>query len=359
MNPAIHSTLHSVLNTKPESAMLASGLRGPSPVQQTLSSEESAARNAASPFSLLNETAYRRWRESKLDSYPRRIEDLLEPVRDLNNLTAEEKTGILTCIQRANMAVYAGPIESKVEAADESFALAHILGLSAQFDLGAVDANWLAGEDGVSRIEVAQGKDEFEARRGEFIPYTDRPIRWHTDGYYHPQGRRIRSLLLHCARPAASGGENALLDHEMAYIALRDENPDYIRALMAEDALTIPPRLEAKGAARIQQSGPVFSIEADGGLAMRYTARTVSIDWRQDAATSVAVAALTRILATSAWVLKLKLQAGMGILCNNVLHDRSGFVDDASAPRLIFRARFLQPIAAAPQSVATLQRFDL
>ena len=35
----------------------------------------------------------------------------------------------------------------------------------------------------------------------------------------------------------------------------------------------------------------------------------------------------------------------MGILCNNVLHERSGFVDDASAPRLLFRARYYDRVA--------------
>ena len=54
--------------------------------------------------------------------------------------------------------------------------------LGAQLGLHRLDANWLADEDGVSRIAVSQAHDG----RGGFIPYTDRAIRWHTDGYYHP-----------------------------------------------------------------------------------------------------------------------------------------------------------------------------
>ena len=32
-------------------------------------------------------------------------------------------------------------------------------------------------------------------------------------------------MILHCVRPARQGGDNRLLDHEMAYIALRDADP--------------------------------------------------------------------------------------------------------------------------------------
>ena len=35
----------------------------------------------------------------------------------------------------------------------------------------------------------------------------------------------------------------------------------------------------------------------------------------------------------------------MGLLCNNVLHDRAGFIDDAEYPRLLQRARFYDRIA--------------
>jgi hypothetical protein len=37
----------------------------------------------------------------------------------------------------------------------------------------------------------------------------------------------------------------------------------------------------------------------------------------------------------------------MGLVCNNVLHDRAGFVDDALQPRLLYRARYLDRVRAA------------
>ena len=94
-----------------------------------------------------------------------------------------------------------------------------------------MDANWLADEDGISQIRVSQATDG----RGGFIPYTDRAIRWHTDGYYHPGERRIHGMILHCVRPALSGGVNALFDHEMAYLAMRaSTGRAALRARLAE-----------------------------------------------------------------------------------------------------------------------------
>jgi len=213
--------------------------------------------------------------------------------------------------------------------------------LGAQLGLRQLDANWLADEDGISQIRVSAQTDG----RGGFIPYTDRPIRWHTDGYYHPAGRRIRGMILHCVRPAASGGVNGLLDHELAYIALRDASPDHVQALMQPDAMTIPAREDDDGVARPAQSGPVFAVDGDGSLHMRYTARTRSIEWKADAATRAAVAALEALLAgDTPWILRTRLEPGMGLVGHNVLHERTAFRDDPALPRLLYRARYLDRV---------------
>lgn len=286
------------------------------------------------PFDLADPSAYRQWRSRKLRACPERISDLLVEVADPARLDGAERAAILERCRRANMAVYA----SRTTREDGGL----LVELGARLGLHRLDANWLAGEDGVSRIEVAA-----HGARGDFIPYTDRPIRWHTDGYYHPPGRRIRAMLLHCVRNAGEGGENALLDHEIAYIRLRDADPDYIRALLAPDAMTIPERADAAGVARPAESGPVFSVCPDSGrLHMRFTARTTSIEWKDDAATRAAVGCLLGLLdSDDPAVLRCKLQPGMGLVCNNVLHDRSGFRASGQAPRLLLRARFLDRVA--------------
>ena len=99
----------------------------------------------------------------------------------------------------------------------------------------------------------------------------------------------MRAWLLYCAQPAAEGGANELLDHEIAYIRIRDENPDWIRALMATDAFTIPRNSEGGEQIRPDHGGPVFSISpVDGSLHMRYSARQRNIIWKDDKATQEA-----------------------------------------------------------------------
>lgn len=306
---------------------------------QVLANDDTAT--PSSPFSLAEPAAYRRWREWKLDHAARRAEDLLVDVGDPSALTASEACALNRRCLHDNMAIYRAPATAGVQ--DKG--LPRALGM--QLGLVDLDANWLADEDGISSITPGADGDT----RADFIPYTDRPIRWHTDGYYNPPERRIRGMLLHCVRPAATGGENALLDPEIAYILLRDENPDYIRALAADDAMTIPARTDEAGVARGAQPGPVFSVDAQSGdLHMRYTARARSIAWRDDTATAAALAALAALLAgterSRPWIFRLRMEAGMGLVCNNVLHDRAGFSDaGASHRRLIYRARFHDRIA--------------
>lgn len=288
----------------------------------------------AHPFDLAQPQAYQQWRAQRLACQPRLAIDLVVDVADPRMLQNQERSALLKCCERANMAIYRSPVTNE----DKGIALQ----LGRQLGLHRLDGNWLADEDGISPIAVAKPVGD----RSAFIPYTNRPIKWHTDGYYHPAHRPIRAMILHCVRPASQGGETALMNHEMAYIALRDANPEWIRVLMAPDAMTIPERLDDDGVARPEQAGPVFSVDRQSGeLHMRYTARTRSIVWKDDTNTREAVAFLARFLdSDSPYVLRLRLQAGMGLICNNVLHDRAGFEDDPMQPRLLYRARYLDRI---------------
>lgn len=271
-----------------------------------------------------DEGAYHRWRERKFENHPSSIEELIVEVENPESLNRTERDAIFERIEKANMAIYASP---RPHPDMRLFAR--------QFGLENLDANWLAGEDGISRIEVSEDGHGY-------IPYTNKPIKWHTDGYYNPSDRKIRAMLLHCAESAEDGGENRLLDHEILYCLLRDQNPDFIAALSALDAMTIPERTDESGVARRAESGPVFSLDQDGHLHMRYTARTRSIAWKQDETTQAAVAALESILASpSPYIFHARLEPGMGLVCNNVLHDRSGFTGNG---RLLYRARYYDRI---------------
>lgn len=299
-----------------------------------------------SPFHPDNAAGYQAWRAAKLAGYPRRGEDLIVEVADPHRLTAAEYEAIWQRIAKTNMALYAtrlGETEDKPA----------VRALSRQFGLERLDANWLADEDGISSLTprdddtsdpAARPAGQDPGKRGDYIPYTHHRIRWHTDGYYNPPARRILAMTLHCVRQAATGGENDLLDHEIAYIALRDANPEHIRALMAADAMTIPARVDESGTARGDETGPALLVE-DGRLHLRYTARTRSIAWKNDAATQAALLALENLLAAPAsGVFTLRLQPGMGLICNNVLHTRAGFEDTPEHRRLLYRARYHDPL---------------
>ena len=292
---------------------------------------------SASPFNLDDDRSYRRWRAAKLDACTAPGAAAVVELGDPGALSAVERQALLQALSRHNLVVYRGPASEAGPALQ--------LALARQLGLQHGDTNWLAGEDGISRITRSDAPEG----RGGFIPYTDRALRWHTDGYYHPAGRRIRSMLLHCVRPAAEGGESALLDHEIAYILLRDAAIGHVRALMANDAMTIPARLDEDGVARAAQAGPVFSVDpVDGRLHMRYTARSRSIEWKDDTPTRQAAACLQALLQSELpQLLRLRLEAGMGVVTHNVLHDRSAFVDDAARPRLLYRARY-RDLSVAP-----------
>ena len=291
---------------------------------------------ANSPFDLANETGYRAWRDARLAAYPRSIDELIVPLANPRQLTPDEFGALKSRCARANMAIYSAP---HLPAADKS--LPHQL--ARQLGLSRLEGNYLADEDGLSSITPA---DDAARERGEFIPYTHKPINWHTDGYYNTPDRRILGMTLHCAQDAETGGENALLDHEIAYIQLRDIRPEYVAALMQPDAMTIPARMDDDNIARAEQSGPVFSVDPEQGfLYMRYTARTRSIVWKNDATTLAAVKTLADILTSSEYILSAQLAPGMGLICNNVLHTRSAFSDSPERRRLLYRGRYYDRLA--------------
>ena len=285
-----------------------------------------------SPFDLADDSAYQRWREGKLNDAPTRLEELVVEINDPRKLTQAEHQAILERCRRANMAIYVGRTGD-----DPDKGIPTQLG--AAFGLQRLDHNRGADDDAVTSLTV-----QTDARHRDYIPYSNRPIAWHTDGYYNAPELRIDSLLLHCVHPAEQGGANDLLDHEIAYILLRDQSPEAIRALMHPDSMTIPASHVDGEQVRPDRPGPVFLVRADGQLHMRYTNRARNIVWRDDPLTREAVAQLKALLGQpTAWHLQGRLESGWGLISNNVLHTRTGFSDGA-IPRLLYRARYYDRI---------------
>jgi len=287
-------------------------------------------------FDKSNQSEYLRWRESRLARAIRDPGELVVEIAAPGAPTEAERKAVLDRCRRANMAVYACRETGEDLAPGEM--KARLAALGAAFGLRRLDRNLCADEDGITALEVRGG-----GTAGEYIPYSNRPLSWHTDGYYNSEDEQVRGIILHCARPAAQGGANALMDPDLAYIRLRDRDPAFAEALMHPEAMTIPANTMGGQEIRPARVGPVFSVDPrSGALHMRYSARKVNVVWRDDAATRAAVDFLNGLLAEDGPdILHWRLEAGQGYIGNNVLHNRSAFADgDEGAGRLLYRARY-------------------
>lgn len=283
----------------------------------------------SSPFNPDDNDVYEAWRDSKLKDYPSSIGDLIVEIKDPRLLSKTEHQALLDVCRKSNMVIYAGTTSTDP---DPEIALS----MGRNFGVQGLDNNWLADDSGLTSLTVAA-----DGVRQHYIPYTNQAINWHTDGYYNTSQKQIHSLLLHVVQRAAEGGGNALMDHEIAYILLREKNPDYIRALMAPQVMTIPARITEGRIERPEETGPVFSITEHGDLHMRYTIRVNNVNWSEDPITQEALDYLQQILySDSPYIFRGLLEAGMGLVSNNVLHDRMAFTDNEQYKRHLYRARY-------------------
>lgn len=280
-----------------------------------------------------NEAHYREWRATKLAHYPKNIADLVVEIGGLEGLLSAERNKILESLRRTNMAIYTCRDPSADRQAIKTFA--------ANFGLQRLDHHLCANDDGVAELTVAT-----EDRRAGYVPYSDRSLSWHTDGYYNEDPRHVRAVVLHCAEAAQSGGENAILDPEVAYIRLRDADPAFVSAFEHPQCMTIPANVGEQGEIRAAVVGPVFSRdEVSGALHMRFSARKKNIHWRDDPATTAAREYLADMLADeNGPVLSYRLLPGQGLISNNILHNRTAFNDGPGNKRLLYRARFFDRV---------------
>lgn len=296
------------------------------------------------PFNLENDVAYQHWRQLKLECFPENLESLIVAVHDVDAVSDDELARLKQVILKNNLVIY--------DLGEQQVSKAQIRQFARNVGLEQIDNNICSDEDSITSLEVSD-----EGQKRIYIPYTNRRLSWHCDGYYNTLDHQIRGMMLHCARPAASGGENMLLDHEMLYIQLRDENPDYIQGLMHPETMTIPANNEGENGEQIRgaQTGPVFSVEKSAGnLHMRYSARTRNIEWRNEPATLAARDKISELLESSPYILRYRLKAGQGVICNNVLHNRTAFEDSEAQHRLLYRARFYDRVAGTDVKLAMM-----
>jgi alpha-ketoglutarate-dependent taurine dioxygenase len=274
---------------------------------------------------------YQQWRDVVINSRRPSLADLLVEVADPYQLSVQEKQDISERCIRYNMVIYE-ILDPEIR--DKS--LVHALGQ--QLGLVQLDSNLRADEDSVSSLQVRSQAGN------QYIPYTNKALSWHTDGYYNRLDKQIFAIIMHCVRPAEQRGVNRLLDPRQVYIALRESDPAYVEALIHPQAMTIPDNVENGKVIRAAQSGPVFLIKSDGRLHMRYSARKRNIIWRDTPETKAAVSMINELLADDNNVLQVGLKPGQGIICNNVLHNRTGFTDGKEQGRLVYRARYYDAV---------------
>jgi len=284
-------------------------------------------------FDLENEAAYAAWRRSKLAVTPRAGAAKVLKVVDLSQPTESEQNAILQQVSESNFAIY----QAENYSDDEGEVGAQLRQFTDAFGLRIAEAHRSAGNNGVVALRVSMA----EHQRG-FIPYSRKAMNWHTDGYYNSEADTIRAFVLHCVRQADIGGQSQVIDNEIAYIRLRDESPEAVALLMDTAAMTIPKSPEADGSVRPVSIGPVFFIENEK-LIMRYTARTRSISWKDEATKKAAVLLQELLEFERDYLHTLTLQPGQGILNNNTLHNRTAFdpsADTGSSQRMLYRVRF-------------------
>ena len=283
-------------------------------------------------FDLKSVDAYQQWREKKLAAYPLRLAQHTVNIADIENPSPAEIIQIQHSCQKINMAFYR--FSSRVKNEKKL-----IYQLGKRLGLSKLDNNLCADIDHLTSLRVTQHKGQHD-----YIPYTDKRLSWHSDGYYNAKNKPIVGMLLHCVVPAMQGGESLLMDHEILYILLRDQNPAWIKALMKQDVLTIPANIFQQKVIRPARSNAVFSFLPTGQLHMRYSARLKNIEWQKDADTQDALQFIQTFWQqkNSQYILRYTLQAGEGLICNNVLHRRTAFTDSdhTAKKRLLYRGRY-------------------
>lgn len=290
-------------------------------------------------FELDNEPAFKHWCDAKIAAYDRRGSQnfaLLVDIESDGTIDDSSLETIRSQIEAYNFALY------RLNGKSDDH-LATVKNIGCQMGLKELDKNLCAREDRITQLSVKE-----QGQASTYIPYSNKAIGWHTDGYYNPMHQRVLAMVLHCERPALSGGVNQLLDPDMVYIHLRKQDPRFITALSDPAVMCIPENVQDGEMIRPRTCSAVFLLEPeenDSVLAMRFSKRKRNIDWAEDSLTQEALGCLFEYLdADTPYHIEYRLNAGEGVINNNVLHTRSAFEDNEQHRRIYYRARYYNRI---------------
>lgn len=272
---------------------------------------------------------YETWRDEKLANYHSKPASLFVEISNPLQLSSAEKKAIADNCRNNNLSFIKVKPNDDIRGAIRS--------INAQLGLVDFDQHLCMEDDGLVVIE-----DTNAPKKGGYVPYTNKALNWHTDGYYNPMNALVGAFSLYCIQPATEGGESHWIDPEMLYIHFREFNPDIISALSQPTTLTIPERREGSKIVREASIGPVFFIDKTSQKPkMRFTQRKRNINWLETTEIIDALSELNAFLAGETEIHhQYKLSAGEGLICNNVLHNRLSFIDSAQQKRKLLRGRY-------------------
>ena len=281
-----------------------------------------------------NSDDYKYWRDEKLANAVNSIKGCVVGIDNPYELTPTEKSKIQQLCWHNNFALF--EISVQENPADA------IVQLNRQFGLVDYDQHLYVQNDGLAYITQNNKQSQTE-----FIPYTDKAIGWHTDGYYNAINNRVRAFSLFCVTPASIGGTNQWIDPQMVYILLKEDNADVVAALTHSQAMTIPAHIVDGVSRRETSVGPIFFMDdSTDELSMRYTQRKRNIEFHHSTEVKDAVKRLDKLLAIKTiHHFEHTMSANQGLICNNVVHNRTVFTDNPNQPRLLLRGRYSNRIS--------------
>ena len=265
---------------------------------------------------------YKRWKDKKLGTFTKNPDELTVHITSPNAISKPEKSMVISLLENHNIVFF--HIDSVRQTSKTT-----IKNFASQIGLGNYELDSQSDEDGLTEI-----KDIKENKKlSEYVPYTTKELNWHTDGYYTDQKNSVLSWLLFCKSSAESGGINKYLDHEIAYILFNNKSKR-LEDLMLDDACCIPENSVTK---RKEVFNPVFMFK-NKRLHMKFSMRNKNIIWNKNSLQAIDM--LKSIIKDSSeYHITKKLDTGMGVITNNVIHMRTAFTNSKNKNRLLYRLR--------------------
>ena len=114
---------------------------------------------------------YKRWKDKKLESFTRNIDDLTVHISNPNSVSKPEKNKVISLLRSNNLAFFnIDNISYKDKSSIKRFAF--------QIGLGDYELDSRSDDDGLTEIKEHKHNDKIS----EYIPYTTKELNWHTDG---------------------------------------------------------------------------------------------------------------------------------------------------------------------------------